>query len=148
MSNAPDRHRLSYRVLAIIGVFVFLNRFFIGGDLAGLLDAAWGRPLTWGLLAGGVIASVVLVEFYRRRRGVGRRWFAELFAIMAGVVIINEVVGLLDALLGPVLRPAFEATGLWGIFLVLSLSLVLLVWASRRVWNKHLSSGETTTDGR
>lgn len=129
--------KLSLRVMAVIGVFVFLNRLATG-DMAALLDASWGQPLPWVLLAAGILVSVVLVEAYRRRRANGGQWFVELFSIIGGVVVLNDVLeSFLQPALEPVVVPVFEDAGQWGILLLWIFILGTAAWLFPKYRSKY-----------
>lgn len=146
MSN-PSSDLWQLRGIAVLAVFIFLNHVFGTGTVAGLVEASWSQPLTWAGASLGLLASVFLVEAFRRANWKSPRWFVEVFGIIGCYYVGEDLVSnLLDPAVDPLLDPVFESMPVWMLPVLLVIFLAVGALAISRVVKRYWG-GEGTTNG-
>lgn len=148
MTTSSSERPWVLRGIAIVAMFVFLNHVFGTGSIRGLLDASWGQPLTWAGVLLGLLASVFLVEAFRRADWQNPRWFVEVFGIIGAYVVLEDLAGnLFGPAVDPLVDPVFDSMPVWTLPVVLMIFLAAGALAISRLIERYWGEKGATEEG-
>lgn len=147
MTTPSSKRPWVRRGIAIVAIFVFLNHVFGTGSIGGLLEASWGQALTWAGVLLGLLASVVLVEAFRRADWKSPRWFVEVFAIIGAYLLGEDLVSnLLGPLVDPLLDPVFDSMPVWMVPVLLVVCLAVGALGISRLYKRYWGDEAATEE--
>lgn len=134
--------------MAIVAIFVFLNHVFGTGSIGGLIEASWGQALTWAGALVGLLASVVLVEAFRRADWKSPRWFVEVFAVIGAYLVGEDLVSnLLGPAVDPLLDPMMDAMPPWMMPVLVVIFLAVGALAISKMIKRYWGGEGATEEG-